>query len=96
LSTLSASLTALTATFPITATDTVVTRLDASRADSSSVDQIPIIDQVAGQEGVYYATGWSGHGFAIAPAVSEAVAAWLASGKRPAVLDPFGAARFRL
>ncbi|WP_241074845.1 NAD(P)/FAD-dependent oxidoreductase [Achromobacter insuavis] len=96
LSTLSASLTALTATFPITATDTVVTHLDASRADSSSVDQIPIIDQVAGHEGVFYATGWSGHGFAIAPAVSEAVAAWLASGKRPQVLDPFGVARFRL
>lgn len=96
LSTLSASLTALTATFPLTSTDTEVTHLDASRADSSAVDQIPIIDRVPGHEGVLYATGWSGHGFAIAPAVSEAVAAWLTTGTRPEVLAPFGLARFRL
>ncbi|WMD22197.1 FAD-binding oxidoreductase [Achromobacter seleniivolatilans] len=95
LSTLNASLTALTATFPKTSVDTVVTHLDASRADSSSVDQIPVIDRVPGHESVLYATGWSGHGFAIGPAVAEAVAAWLTSGERPEVLAPFAAARFK-
>ena len=73
-----------------------MTHLDASRADSSAVDQIPIIDRVPGHDSVLYATGWSGHGFAIGPAVSEAVAEWLVSGQRPDVLAPFGVARFRL
>ena len=33
----------------------------------------------------------SGHGFKHSPAVGEAVAAWIATGDRPAVLAPFGA-----
>ncbi|WP_435656606.1 NAD(P)/FAD-dependent oxidoreductase [Brucella pituitosa] len=94
LSVLSASLQALAAVFPTAAVNAQVTHLEAARADSSSVDQIPIIDQVPG-EPFFYATGWSGHGFAISPAVSEAVATWLTEGKKPTVLNPFSEARFR-
>ncbi|ALM82864.1 FAD-binding oxidoreductase [Bordetella sp. N] len=95
LNTLSASLAALTATFPITAADAHVVDVEASRADSSSVDQIPIIDRVPGHPAVWFATGWSGHGFAIGPAVAEAVAQGLLEQRIPAVLQPFGLHRFR-
>ncbi|GLU29157.1 FAD-binding oxidoreductase [Brucella sp. NBRC 12950] len=94
LSVLSASLQTLAAVFPTAAVGAQVTHLEAGRADSSSADQIPIIDQVPG-EPIFYATGWSGHGFAISPAVSEAVAEWLIKGTKPSVLNPFSEARFR-
>lgn len=66
---------------------------DASRPESVSVDGIPIIDRVPGAEGVLFATGWSGHGFAIAPAVARLLAEWVRTGERPALLAPFGLAR---
>jgi sarcosine oxidase subunit beta len=66
----------------------------ADRAESISPDMVPIIDAVDTDPLVLYATGWSGHGFAIAPAVSELLAAWLTTGARPPVLAPFTAARF--
>lgn len=94
LTTLSQSLAALTATFPITATGSSVVSVEASRADSSSFDQIPIIDEVPGHRRVLFGTGWSGHGFAIGPAVAELLAHWLRDGKKPAVLEPFRLARF--
>lgn len=93
LSALSASLAALAATFPEAAANGQVTHLEAARADSATPDHIPVIDQV-GDQPFFYATGWSGHGFAIGPAVAEAVAGWLLTGTRPEVLTPFAAARF--
>lgn len=94
LTVLSASLAALTAVFPSVSANGQVTHLEASRADSSSIDAIPVIDQVPDKP-FFYATGWSGHGFAISPAASEALASWLVDGVRPAVLAPFTEARFR-
>ncbi|WAC66017.1 FAD-binding oxidoreductase [Agrococcus sp. SL85] len=66
---------------------------DASRPESVSVDGIPIIDRVLGTEGVLFATGWSGHGFAITPAVARLLAEWVRSSARPPLLAPFALAR---
>jgi glycine/D-amino acid oxidase-like deaminating enzyme len=44
--------------------------------------------------GVLFATGWSGHGFAIAPATSATLAEWLLTGEKPAELAPFSVDRF--
>jgi sarcosine oxidase subunit beta len=66
----------------------------ADRAESIAPDMIPIIDRLDCEPRVLYATGWSGHGFAIAPAVSELLAEWLISRDRPELLAPFTATRF--
>lgn len=44
-------------------------------------------------EGLWLCCGWSGTGFKTAPAVGAALAAWLRSGDRPAVLAGFDPAR---
>lgn len=69
---------------------------DASRAEACTVDDVPIIDRVPGAEGLYFATGWSGHGFAIAPAVARLLADWVRTGERPRELAPFGLDRLGL
>ena len=67
---------------------------DASRAETASVDGVPVIDTVPSAENVLFATGWTGHGFAIAPAVAELLAEWAVDGSRPELLRPFGLDRF--
>lgn len=67
---------------------------DASRAETISVDAIPIIDRSQSVENLVFATGWSGHGFAISPAITERLADWLRHGSRPALLEPFTHDRF--
>lgn len=69
---------------------------DASRSDSSCVDGIPIIDRVPQAPDVFFATGWTGHGFAIAPAVAQLLAGWVLTGRPEAELVPFGLARLGL
>ena len=44
----------------------------ADRAEMISIDGIPIIDYLPGAENMLVGVGWSGHGWAIAPAVGEA------------------------
>jgi N-methyl-L-tryptophan oxidase len=58
-----------------------------------SADEDFIIDQVPGAP-VWYATGFSGHGFKFAPAVGNLLARWLVSGERPPLLEPFSPSRF--
>ncbi|TQN33365.1 glycine/D-amino acid oxidase-like deaminating enzyme [Haloactinospora alba] len=67
---------------------------DASRAESCSADGIPVVDTVPGTSNVIVGTGWSGHGFAIAPAVAKLLAQWVCTGSRPDHLLPFSYARF--
>lgn len=62
---------------------------DNSRADTSTADLIPVIDSVPGLATVFVGTGWSGHGFALTPAVGEALATWALDGERPETLRPF-------
>jgi len=49
-------------------------------------DHHPVLGPVKGIEGLYVSTGFSGHGFMIAPAASEAVAEWIVKG-RPSIRE---------
>lgn len=84
----------LEATFPSLGS---LTRLgvDTSRAESGSVDQLPIIDTIPGTQGVVVATGWSGHGWALLPAMSAHIADFLATGRRPRQIDHTAIERLR-
>ncbi len=67
---------------------------DAGHQESWSVDGIPVVDRVPGVQALWLATGWCGHGWAIAPVVAELLAGWVLGGPRPALLEPFSCARF--
>lgn len=67
---------------------------DTSHLEAVSLDGVPIIDKLPGNDDVLYATGWCGHGWAIAPAVTEMIAEWTVTRERPALLAPFAASRF--
>ena len=67
---------------------------EASRAEGIAADMIPIVDRLPVPDATWIATGWSGHGWAIAPAVAEQLAEWMITGQRPADLAPFGLGRF--
>jgi glycine/D-amino acid oxidase-like deaminating enzyme len=57
-------------------------------------DEIPVLGPVGGWDGLFLATGFSGHGFGIGPAAGH-VMAQLARGEAPVVdLTPFRLARF--
>ena len=55
--------------------------------EAQSFDGIPFIGPVRGVEGLTVATGFSGHGFALAPAVGRAVADQLAGRSVPELAD---------
>ena len=67
---------------------------NASHLESASIDGIPIIDMLPGLANAYYATGWTGHGWAIAPVVARLLAQWAVIGRRPELLAPFAYRRF--
>lgn len=75
--------------------DITTERVEADHPESVSIDGIPIIDRIPDMKNCFYATGWTGHGYAIAPAVIEALDQWLTSGTKPASLVPFQARRFQ-
>ncbi len=81
------------AVFPGLAGATVV-GTDAGHLEAMSVDDVPIIDRLDPASNLFYATGWSGHGWAIAPAVSRLLADWASSGRQPDLLKPFSFERF--
>lgn len=62
--------------------------------EAASADEVPIIGPVSGIDGLVLAAGFTGHGFALAPAVGEAVAAFICSGNLPAELADLTLARF--
>ncbi|MCB8962996.1 MAG: FAD-binding oxidoreductase, partial [Ardenticatenales bacterium] len=66
------------------------------RPEGVSFDGIPIIDQLPGLDNLTFAAGWSGHGWAIAPAVAQLLAEWRLTGRRPDLLTPFNLTRFGL
>lgn len=67
----------------------------ADRAEMVCIDGIPIIDYLPGADNMLVGVGWSGHGWAIAPAVAMLITEWLLSGQRPELLMPFAYARFQ-
>jgi glycine/D-amino acid oxidase-like deaminating enzyme len=60
-----------------------------------TADGHPIIDELPGAEGYFVVGGCNVGGLSTSPAVGEAVASWIMTGERPAVLAPFGLDRFR-
>ena len=75
--------------------DLPVDEVYTDRAEMIAVDGIPIIDTLPGAENMLVGVGWSGHGWAIAPAVARLMAEWVLCGERPAMLGAFCMSRFR-
>lgn len=71
-----------------------VEEVSVERPELISQDGVPIIDIFAGAENMVVATGWCGHGWAIAPSTARHIANWLFSGKRPERLNAFRYSRF--
>lgn len=67
---------------------------DADHLEASAIDNIPVIDLVPGADNALYATGWCGHGWAIAPSVTQMLTEWGTSGSIPKLLAPFSYQRF--
>jgi D-amino-acid dehydrogenase len=57
-------------------------------------DGLPIVDRAPGHEDVYLATAYSMLGMTIGVPAGEALADMILTGRRPAALEPFRAARF--
>jgi sarcosine oxidase subunit beta len=66
----------------------------ADRWETETIDNIPIIDRLPGAANMIIGTGWSGHGWAISPAVTQLLAEWALTGQQPDLLRPFGYGRF--
>jgi sarcosine oxidase subunit beta len=71
-----------------------VSEAKTDRPESTTIDGIPIIDRIPGLRNAVFATGWSGHGWAIAPAVNQLLASWVYSGDESPLLQPFRYRRF--
>lgn len=63
-------------------------------AESFSADGLPIIDRLDQYQGLYLAAGFTGHGFALAPAVGEQLAGFVLGEPKPSLLEPFSIHRF--
>lgn len=62
--------------------------------EAVAVDEVPIIGPIDGIDGFVVATGFSGHGFALSPAVGESVAELITTGSLPPSLADLTYARF--
>ena len=58
-------------------------------------DGMPVLDQAAGIDGLYFALGYSGGGFSLSPWVGAAMARFITARAKPAELHLFRLARFR-
>ncbi len=81
------------AVFPELAEATIA-QATADRYESASVDGIPIIDQVPNAANVLFATGWTGHGWALAPPIARHIVSWALNDQKPEALAPFTLDRF--
>ena len=73
---------------------TQVEEVSVERPELISQDGVPIIETFAGAENMVVATGWCGHGWAIAPSTARHIADWLYTGQRPDELNAFRYSRF--
>jgi len=62
--------------------------------DMHGHDDVPIPGRVDGIDGLIVATGFSGHGFALSPAVGEAIAGLITTGSSPIDISALGLDRF--
>jgi len=72
----------------------IVSLVDCNHLETMSIDDVPIIDRIPGTSNAFFATGWSGHGWAIAPPIIHMLVEWEYTGKKPVLLQPFGLERF--
>lgn len=66
----------------------------ADRAETNALDHVPIVDRLPGLDNTLMACGWTGHGWALAPAVAPLLARWALEGACPDALRPFALSRF--
>jgi sarcosine oxidase, subunit beta len=59
-----------------------------------SVDNHPILDRLLPYEGLYCASGFSGHGFKLSPLVGQWMAHFILTGQKPADMEHFAYERF--
>ncbi len=59
-----------------------------------SVDSHPILDRLEAYEGLYCASGFSGHGFKLSPLVGQWMAHYILTGEKPADMEHFAFDRF--
>ena len=71
-----------------------IAEADASHLEAVCVDDIPISDRLPGCANGFFAAGWSGHGWAIAPVVADLIVNWVEHDHCPALLAPFSLQRF--
>ena len=57
-------------------------------------DDLPIIEEMPGFEGLFVCAGFSGHGFAMAPAIGRLMSALLLDGQATHPIDELGLGRF--
>ena len=58
-------------------------------------DDLPILGSAEGIDGLFLATGFSGHGFAIAPAIGATVAELMLEGRTSLPIHGFRPSRFQ-
>ena len=68
--------------------------VDVGHLESLVIDDVPIIDRLPDCPNLWFGTVWSGHGWAIAPIVSELMANFIETGTAPDLLRPFALDRF--
>jgi sarcosine oxidase subunit beta len=71
-----------------------IAKADASHLEAMCVDDIPIIDRLPDCANGFFAAGWSGHGWAIAPVVADLIVNWTEHNNCPKLLAPFSLQRF--
>jgi sarcosine oxidase, subunit beta len=62
--------------------------------DAHGHDEVPVLGEVQGIDGLIVATGFSGHGFALSPAVGEAIAGLITTGQSPIDISALELSRF--
>ena len=71
-----------------------IDQTNAGHLEAMCVDDIPVIDRLPDCRNGFFAAGWSGHGWAIAPAVADLIVQWAEHDDPPALLAPFSLQRF--
>jgi sarcosine oxidase subunit beta len=65
-----------------------------SGIESYLPDSLPVIGPSGTVDGLYYAFGFSGHGFQLGPGVGDVMAELISRGSTSTVIDPFHIRRF--
>ena len=63
--------------------------------EARAADDVPILGDVSGVDGLLLATGFSGHGFALSPYIGVLLAELATTGKTPIPIDDLALARFQ-